>query len=346
MNAPPAWILSNHDTSRPATRYGGGAVGRARARAMMLVELALPGAVHLYNGEELGLPDAELPDTALRDPVWESSGRTERGRDGSRVPIPWEGGPPGYGFTRGTPWLPMPPEYGALTVAEQLEDTDSTLSLIRRALELRKTHPGFGGGRTVEWFGAPEGCLAFRRAGTTLVCALNGSRAPVPLPPGDLLLSSGPLAGNQLPPDTRRLARLTRSDQQRQGAHAAAQDRAVAGVQAQPGTGGRHPHGRVRPGLGEQPQAGQREQAAQGDPHRRSGGGVDGGHGLVQHRIRQRLPHPVGADRPQPVIDELGPLGGRPLPEPAPSRPPAAARPARARPSPGRRWARARRPAR
>ena len=59
VNAPPAWILSNHDTSRPVTRYGGGAVGRARARAMMLVELALPGAVHLYNGEELGLPDVD-----------------------------------------------------------------------------------------------------------------------------------------------------------------------------------------------------------------------------------------------------------------------------------------------
>jgi len=201
VNAPPAWVLCNHDTSRPVTRYGGGAVGAARARAMLLVELALPGAVHLYNGEELGLPDVELPDSVLQDPVWETSGRTERGRDASRVPIPWEGGPPGYGFSTGAPWLPMPPEYGALTVAEQLEDTDSTLSLTRRALELRKTHPGFSG-RALEWFGAPDGCLAFRRAGTTLVCALNGSAGSVPLPPGDLLLASGPLTGEQLPPNT------------------------------------------------------------------------------------------------------------------------------------------------
>lgn len=201
VNAPAAWVLSNHDTPRPVTRYGGGAVGRARARAMLLVELALPGAVHLYNGEELGLPDVVLPDAVLQDPVWESSGRTERGRDANRVPIPWEGGPPGYGFTTGAPWLPMPPEYGELTVAEQLEDTDSTLSLARRALELRKTHSGFTGA-TLEWFGAPEGCLAFRRVGSTLVCALNGSAAPVPLPPGDLVLASGPLPGNQLPPNT------------------------------------------------------------------------------------------------------------------------------------------------
>lgn len=201
VNGPPTWALSNHDLERPVTRYGGGPVGTARARAMLLVELALPGAVHLYNGEELGLPDAVLPDSVLQDPVWEASGRTERGRDASRVPIPWEGDPPGYGFTTGAPWLPMPAEYGELTVAEQLEDTDSTLSLIRRALELRKTHPGFTG-QAVEWFGAPEGCLAFRRVGTTLVCALNSSAEPVPLPPGDLLLASGPLPGNQLPPDT------------------------------------------------------------------------------------------------------------------------------------------------
>jgi alpha-glucosidase len=201
VGASPAWTLSNHDVSRPVTRYGGGGTGLARASAMSLVELALPGVVHLYNGEELGLPDAELPDEALQDPVWERSGRTRRGRDGYRVPMPWEGTAPGYGFTSGEPWLPIPPEYGELVAADQLEDTASTLSLIRRAIELRKTHPGFTGG-TLEWFGAPDGCFAFRRAGTTLVCALNTSAAPVPLPPGEVLLASGPLDDGQLPPDT------------------------------------------------------------------------------------------------------------------------------------------------
>jgi len=146
---------------------------------------------------------AELPDGALQDPVWERSGRVERGRDACRVPVPWEGGPPGYGFTGSDPWLPMPREYGLLTVAEQLEDTGSMLSLVRRAIELRKTHPGFlTGTGGLEWFGAPEGCLAFRRTGSTLVCALNTSRQPVPLPPGDILLNSGPIYGDMLPPDT------------------------------------------------------------------------------------------------------------------------------------------------
>ncbi|WP_219417289.1 glycoside hydrolase family 13 protein [Pseudonocardia nigra] len=201
VEATPTWTLSSHDVPRPVTRYGGGPAGVARARAMALVGLALPGAVHLYNGEELGLPDAELPDAVRQDPVRDRSGPTRPGRDGCRVPLPWEGGPPGYGFTDGDPWLPMPDAYGRLTVAEQLEDTTSTLSLIRRALELRKTHPAFTG-RGIEWYGAPDGCLAFRRDGSTLVCALNASAEPVPLPPGDVLLTSGPLVDGDLPPDT------------------------------------------------------------------------------------------------------------------------------------------------
>jgi alpha-glucosidase len=199
--ARPAWALSNPHVSRPVTRYGGGPTGIARARAMTLVQLALPGVVHLYNGEELGLPDVELPDEVLQDPIWERSGHADRGRDTHRVPIPWEGGPPGYGFTEGDPWLPIPPEYGRISVAIQLEDTTSTLSLVRRALELRKTHPGFAGGE-LEWFGAPPGCFAFRRAGTTFVCALNTSAGPVPLPPGEVVLASGSFTENLLPPDT------------------------------------------------------------------------------------------------------------------------------------------------
>jgi alpha-glucosidase len=96
----------------------------------------------------------------------------------------------------------VPEEFGALTAAEQLEDPDSTLSLFRRALELRRSHPAFHGDQ-VEWFGAPAGCLAFRRTGSTLVCALNAGDRAVPLPPGDVLLTSGPLTEcGELPPDT------------------------------------------------------------------------------------------------------------------------------------------------
>ena len=90
----PTWTLSNHDVEREVTRYGGGEIGTQRARAMILVELALPGASFIYNGAELGLPNVDLPDEALQDPVWERSGHAERGRDGCRVPLPWEGSEP------------------------------------------------------------------------------------------------------------------------------------------------------------------------------------------------------------------------------------------------------------
>ena len=197
-DTPAVWTIANHDNPHPVTRYG----SLERARAMALVTLALPGSAYLYNGEELGLPDVDLPDSALQDPAWRLSDGVRRGRDGCRVPLPWEGEGPGYGFTTGEPWLPMPESYGELTAADQLEDPASTLSLYRQALELRKEHPAFRGDE-VEWFGAPEGCLAFRRVGTTLVCALNTSERPVPLPPGDVLLTSAPLEANgDLPPNT------------------------------------------------------------------------------------------------------------------------------------------------
>ena len=200
--APPAWTLSNHDVWREVTRYGGGEVGARRARAMALVELALPGVVFVYNGEELGLPNVDLPDWALQDPVWERSGHSDRGRDNCRVPIPWEGDEPPFGFSPGDEtWLPMPAEWAALTVERQLEDADSTLSLYREAIELRKTHEAFAG-EALEWYGAPEGCFAYRRKGGGLICALNTSDTAVPLPPGEVLLASGPLEEGSLPPNT------------------------------------------------------------------------------------------------------------------------------------------------
>jgi alpha-glucosidase len=202
VGAPPTWTLSNHDVVRHVTRYGDGETGLHRARAMALVELALPGGVFVYNGDELGLPSLELPEWAVQDPVWRRSGGADRGRDGSRVPLPWEGSLPPFGFSASeATWLPMPYEWARLTVEAQLEDPDSMLSLYRHAIELRGTHPAFGG-TELEWYGAPPGCFAFRRKSGGLICALNTGDGPVPLPPGEILLSSGPLGERQLPPNT------------------------------------------------------------------------------------------------------------------------------------------------
>jgi alpha-glucosidase len=201
-NAIPTWTLSNHDVGREVTRYGGGEIGLRRARALAMVMLALPGAVFIYNGEELGLPDVELPDEVLQDPTWERSGHTERGRDKCRVPMPWSGDTPPFGFSTNTDiWLPMPADWAALTVEKQNADPASTLSFFRKALELRRERPEFDSG-DIEWLTAPRDTLIFRRGGEGVVCALNAGRRPVALPPGELILASAPLQGGKLPADS------------------------------------------------------------------------------------------------------------------------------------------------
>jgi alpha-glucosidase len=198
--ATPTWTLANHDVDREVTRYGGGARGLARARAMALVMLALPGAVFIYNGEELGLPNVDLPDDALQDPVWERSGHKQRGRDGCRVPIPWEGDTPPFGFSASAhTWLPIPPEWAPLTVEKQREQADSTLAFFEQAIALRQkrttsAEPG------IEWLDSPNDGLVFRSAGAGLVCALNVGKGPMTLPDGDLILASAPLRNGALRP--------------------------------------------------------------------------------------------------------------------------------------------------
>ena len=200
VGASATWALENHDVERAVTRYGGGALGLARARAMALVLLALPGAVFVYNGQELGLPNVELPDSALQDPVWERSGHTERGRDGCRVPLPWSGDAPAFGFSDNPDtWLPMPADWAQRTVDRQRSDRSSTLSLYRQALEIRRSRTELTGSQ-VDWLDALPGMLIFRRGG--LVCALNAGDRPVDLPEGQLILASAPATGGVLPPNT------------------------------------------------------------------------------------------------------------------------------------------------
>src|SRR4051794_23066521 len=136
VGAPPTWVLTNHDVQRQVTRFGGGDIGLHRAKAALLLLLALPGPVFIYQGDELGLPEVLLPDEALQDPVWERSGHTIRGRDGCRVPMPWSGSSAPFGFSpgRARPWLPMPNDWADLTVERQQNDPGSTLSFYRAAL--------------------------------------------------------------------------------------------------------------------------------------------------------------------------------------------------------------------
>jgi alpha-glucosidase len=220
VGAPPTWVLSNHDVPRHVTRYGRGTtstpehdvdagpcdreLGLRRARAATLLMLSLPGSAYLYQGEELGLWEVEdLPEDTLRDPTWERSGGTVRGRDGCRVPLPWSGpdSPFGFGPRGSKPWLPQPAAWEKLTASFQSGMPGSTLELYRAALRLRQGQPGFRG-ESLRWLDTPDGVLAFERS-PVLRCVVNLSDEPWPLPRNwGVLLASDRVSGGVLPPDT------------------------------------------------------------------------------------------------------------------------------------------------
>ncbi|WP_371643365.1 MULTISPECIES: alpha-amylase family glycosyl hydrolase [unclassified Streptomyces] len=195
VGAPTTWVLSNHDVVRHVTRYGGGAQGLARARAAALLMLALPGSAYVYQGEELGLPEVvDLPDEVRQDPSFVRSAGQDGLRDGCRIPLPWSGEEPPYGFGPAGSWLPQPADWAPLSVAAQTGDPHSTLELYRAALELRRALPGLGSpdAGPLTWLPAPDGVLLFTRPG--FACTLNSRSDPLELPsPGRPVLSSAPV---------------------------------------------------------------------------------------------------------------------------------------------------------
>ena len=212
------WVLSNHDLVRHVSRYGlpagtdlpgwllaDGAdpvedreLGLRRARAAALLMLALPGSAYLYQGEELGLPEvADLPASALEDPVWERTGHALKGRDGARVPLPWVPEGPSFGFGTGGAHLPQPAWFADFAVARQERDPGSTLHLYRSALHLRSGLIAGAGTRVTP--SASHVVEVVREGGWRSVTAFG---APAPLPAGDVLLASEPVgSGGLLPAD-------------------------------------------------------------------------------------------------------------------------------------------------
>jgi alpha-glucosidase len=182
VGAPPTWVLSNHDVVRHVTRYGDGDIGLRRARAALLLMLALPGSVYLYQGEELGLPEVtDLPDDARQDPTFARTGGAEVGRDGCRVPLPWSGEVPSFGFGPGpATWLPQPTRWREMTAERQGHDPSSTLSLYRAALRLRR-ELALGEAR-LTWLDGDDDLLVFQR-GERFWCVVNVGDAPSGLPP-------------------------------------------------------------------------------------------------------------------------------------------------------------------
>jgi alpha-glucosidase len=222
VDAPTTWVISNHDVTRPVTRYGRDdtafsfeakrvgtptdlARGTRRARAAALLSMALPGSMYVYQGEELGLPEVEdIPDDRKRDPMWFRSGRRDPGRDGCRVPIPWEGDRPPYGFSpdgADPPWLDQPAWWAPLTMAAESHDPSSMLALYRAGLGLRRSAP-WGDQASITWLSNSDASFAFAR-GERFVCLVNFGPNPVPLPAGaEILIASGELEGGAVPADT------------------------------------------------------------------------------------------------------------------------------------------------
>ena len=219
-----SWLLSCHDTPRVASRYGlpleqdrlaqqvarawlltngatpqlDRALGERRARAAIMILLALPGSTYIYQGDELGLHEvADLPLEVLEDPM---AGRStkEKGRDGCRVPLPWSTDGPSYGFGVEGAHLPQPDWFGSYAVSLEEADPHSMLNLYRRALTLRRQ---LFVGTDLAWVDSGPSALLFERGGG-IRCVTNFGAEPIALPAGEVLLSSAPLADGRLPGDT------------------------------------------------------------------------------------------------------------------------------------------------
>ncbi len=164
VGASPTWALSNHDTPRVVSR-----AGKDQARALAIFTFGLPGSCYVFQGQELGLPDAHLEDSDRQDPAFFRTKGVQKGRDGARVPLPWDGSTTPFGFTSGKPWLPVPQEWQSLSVAAETGQEESSLELYRRALKVRKNLSS--GLSSFAWTQTPDGSgvISYRRGSTLVV---------------------------------------------------------------------------------------------------------------------------------------------------------------------------------
>jgi alpha-glucosidase len=221
VGAPATWVLSNHDVTRPVTRYGRSdtafafrrkrfgvptdlELGRRRARAAAVLSAALPGSLYIYQGDELGLDEVEVSLGEIQDPMHARSGGIDPGRDGCRVPLPWSGSTPPFGFSpdgsHGRPWLTQPAHWADLTVEAESADAGSMLNLYRDALRIRRGEPDLRDA-PLTWWPSPADTLAFTR-GPHFLSLTNLSGSALPLPPHEaVLLASADVSDHHLPPD-------------------------------------------------------------------------------------------------------------------------------------------------
>jgi alpha-glucosidase len=203
----PCWAISNHDVERVLTRWGNGNASPRLANLLTAMLCSLRGSVCVYQGEELGLTEAEVPFESLRDPYGITFWPNFKGRDGCRTPMPWNDAPHA-GFSTATPWLPIDEAHKALAVAHQEADANSVLHGFRRLLRWRASQPALRRG-DIRFLDVPEPVLAFVRSeGVEQVLAVFnlGKQAQTVTLPG--LDTAQPLQGHGLPQGVLRDGRL------------------------------------------------------------------------------------------------------------------------------------------
>ncbi|MGA0770368.1 MAG: glycoside hydrolase family 13 protein, partial [bacterium] len=214
VGAPSTWVLNNHDVIRHVSRFGGNygratasdgigpnspqpdnVLGLRKAKGATLFMLGLPGASYLYQGEELGLFEhTTLPDESRQDPTFFRTNGARVGRDGCRVPLPWDNSAPALGFSTGKPWLPQPEGFAQLSRSNQSSE-GSTLSFYKDILRLRKEH-AMGSG-SFEWLETNQ-YLSFRNQSITVIH--NFSSSPIRVE-GEVLVCSGQIIDGNLQPN-------------------------------------------------------------------------------------------------------------------------------------------------
>ena len=187
VGAAPTWALNNHDSPRLVSRLG----SIEKARALALLTAALPGSLYIYQGEELGLPDGEMPQTARRDPITIRSKGADLGRDGCRVPLPWSANDSHFGFSTGTPWLPQMASYADYAIDSQIHNPESSLAFYKKTLQIRRNHPALGGEGSITFLRKGDGVLAFsREPGFVVIANTTGVSREVEIEANSILHQS------------------------------------------------------------------------------------------------------------------------------------------------------------